>query len=136
MYHKPSKKTKKLIPQLPLFSLFQKMSIISVVPKMLKDKEVRITALDDKSVVYEMGNHSLNDDDFEYMGFSEVYHITERAAPISGTYYQIGSGEFVVVRKDGIYIINKSWDTYEVEERHNCLVVIQVAQSGVMYIKY
>ena len=112
------------------------MSIVSVVPKMLKDYEVNITALDDMSVVYEMGNHSLNDDDFEYMGFSEVYHITERTEPIMGTYYQIGSGDFVVIRKDGIYIINKTWDTCEIEVKNNCVVIIQVAESGVMYIKY
>ena len=43
------------------------MSIVSVVPKMLKDYEVNITALDDQSVVYEMGNHGLTDDDFEYI---------------------------------------------------------------------
>jgi len=112
------------------------MSYEYIVPKMLKDKEVRITMLDDKSVVYEMGNHSLNDDDFEYMGFSEVYDITERTVPITGTYYCIGSGEFVVIRKDGIHIIKKTWEDCEIEVRNNCIVIIQVAQSGVMYIKY
>jgi hypothetical protein len=103
----------------------------------LKDKEFQILALNDKSVVYTMSNWDLNDDDFEYMGFTQVYGITNRTEPIRGRYYCIGSGEYLVTSKDGIAIIRKSWDEdYNIEVKNNCLVVIQVSKSGIWYIKY
>ncbi len=109
---------------------------INVLPKMLNTKELHIMTLDDKSVVYEMGNFGLNDDDFETMGFSEVYGITKRIAPITGTYYQTGSGTYVVINEAGVYTIDKTWETCDIEEKHNCVVIIQVSESGIMYIKH
>jgi hypothetical protein len=110
--------------------------VYQIVPKMLKDKEVQILALDDKSVVYTMGNHGLSDRDFKYMGFTEVYDITERTEPIMGTYYSIGREKYVVIRKDGVQTIKPVSEGFEIELRNNCIVIIQVADSGVMYIKY
>ena len=103
---------------------------------MLKDKEVQILALNDKSVVYTMGNHGLEDNDFKYMGFTEVYDITERTEPIMGTYYCIGRDKYVVINKDCVYTYKTKSEGIEIELRNNCIVIIQVAQSGVMYIKY
>ena len=105
----------------------------------LKDKKFKfqILTLGDKSVVYTMSNIDLNDDDLENMGFTEVYGITEQTEPVMGTYYCIGSGEFVVIRKDGIHILKKSWDKDDIiEVKNNCLVVIQISKSGIWYIKY
>ena len=79
-------------------SQYSKKMSIPVLPKMLKDKELHIMTLDDKSVVYEMGNFGLNDDDFETMGFTEVYGITKRIALL------IGHGILVILRKNIIVL--------------------------------
>lgn len=103
---------------------------------MLNDKEVNVITLGDKSVVFTIGNHSIDDNEFEAMGFKPVYAVSQRFEPIRGTYYSIGFKKYLIVAKYGVCVGEFGDNGFGYDEKDNCLVVIQTSKSGKMYIKY
>tara|TARA_R110000822_G_C15110919_1_gene472935 strand:+ start:233 stop:589 length:357 start_codon:yes stop_codon:yes gene_type:complete len=105
----------------------------------------------DGSLVLHYHKDSVNQDELkkEYImnKFDEVYGITEgiNINPIVGTYFCIGSGNYIIVSNDAIYEYYNNYDTYKkcytgmVLKRCDPLTllnIIDVEQSEGIYISY
>jgi hypothetical protein len=112
------------------------MSITNVLPKMVSKNYVDVLVLNNKTLVYTLGDRSLTDDDCTYMGFTDVYGITEREEPIRGTYYSLGSGEYLVIGADDAKIVRLDWEGLQVTVLDSTIIIFQYAESGVMYVRW